>query len=225
MIELHVWGDSIAKGVVYDETRGRYVICRENCLALLKAAGLAEIHNYSVMGHTSQNGIERLSSVDIRPGQIAVIEYGGNDCDLDWKRVSDSPDQRQYGKIPIEIFRKNISLMVQKVRDSGGEPVLVTPPPLNANRYFRWISRNLNAENIMKYLGSVQTIFDWQKAYADCIAGLAKNLNVFLADMRSVFQDTEAMMCIDGIHPNAKGHEAMYSAAADMLKNAAYSRY
>ena len=30
--KICVWGDSIAKGVVFDEQRGRYVICRDNCL-------------------------------------------------------------------------------------------------------------------------------------------------------------------------------------------------
>ena len=31
-----VWGDSIAKGIVFDEERGRYAILRENCLRLLE---------------------------------------------------------------------------------------------------------------------------------------------------------------------------------------------
>lgn len=223
MIELSVWGDSIAKGVVYDELRGRYVVLKDNCLSRLKEAGLAGVQNYSVMGQTSQNGVERIMLADIHPGQIVVIEYGGNDCDLDWKQVSERPEHRQYGKIPIERFAKNICGMIQRVCSAGAKPVLVTPPPLNAERYFRWISKNLNADNIMKYLGSVQTIFSWQKAYADCIADLAKKHDVYLADMRSVFSCKDDMMCIDGIHPNAKGHAAMYLRAAEMLQRAVYS--
>ena len=32
---LSVWGDSIAKGVVYDESRGRYAVLKDSCLSRL----------------------------------------------------------------------------------------------------------------------------------------------------------------------------------------------
>ena len=31
-----VWGDSIAKGVVFDENRRRYVILKDHCLRMLQ---------------------------------------------------------------------------------------------------------------------------------------------------------------------------------------------
>ena len=32
---LSVWGDSIAKGVIFDEERGRYAVLRDSCLSRL----------------------------------------------------------------------------------------------------------------------------------------------------------------------------------------------
>lgn len=151
-----VWGDSIAKGIVYDENRGRYAVCRENCLGRLGREYAIEISNYSVMGQTSEKGLMRMRPEDMKEGQVAVVEYGGNDCDLDWRQVSEHPEYRQSGKVPLDQFGKNIVEMINRVRDAGMRPLLVTPPPLVAERYYEWISRGMNKENIMNYLGNVQ---------------------------------------------------------------------
>ena len=50
---LSVWGDSIAKGVVFDEERGRYAVCRDNCLSKLSRDAGVRVENHSVMGQTS----------------------------------------------------------------------------------------------------------------------------------------------------------------------------
>lgn len=218
--ELCVWGDSIAKGVVYDEARGRYAVCRENCLMKLGREKGVHVSNYSVMGQTTQNGLDRMRPEQLQAGKVAVIEYGGNDCDLDWKAVSEHPEQRQYGKVPLEQFARNITEMVRRVREAGMKPVLVTPPPLVAERYFAWVSRDLNAASILKYLGDVQAIYRWQAAYADKVKELAAKLNVKLVDVRSSMLeagDLEEMMCLDGIHPNEKGHERIYEAVEPLL--------
>ena len=86
---VSVWGDSIGKCIVYDEERGRYAICRDNYATRLKAEGVA-VENHSVMGYTVCQAT--LAEKDMRPGGVAAIEFGGNDCDLDWKAVSENPD-------------------------------------------------------------------------------------------------------------------------------------
>ena len=218
--ELCVWGDSIAKGVVFDETRGRYAVCRENCLMKLGREKGVSISNYSVMGQTTEHGLERMRPEQMKAGSVAVIEYGGNDCDLDWKAVSEHPEERQFGKVPIEQFAKNIVEMVRRVREAGMRPVLVTPPPLVAERYYEWVSRGLNAVNILKYLGDVEAIYRWQAGYAEKVKELAGQLGVRLVDIRSRMLDAgrlEDMMCVDGIHPNEQGHRAIYEAVAPLL--------
>lgn len=215
-----VWGDSIAKGVVYDEARGRYAVLRENCIGRLAREKGLQISNYSVMGQTSENGLARMRPEDMKTGGIAVIEYGGNDCDLDWKAVSENPDLRQEGRVPLEQFGRNIAEMVRRVREAGMQPVLVTPPPLVAKRYYEWISRGLDAANILKYLGDVDAIFRWQAGYAGKVREMAEKLGVRLIDIRSRMMEAanlESLMCVDGIHPNARGHALIFEAVAPLL--------
>ena len=217
---LNVWGDSIAKGVVFDEARGRYAICRDTCLLKLSREAGVPVENYSVMGQTSDAGLERMRVGGLAPGRVAVIEYGGNDCDLDWRAVSEHPERMQYGKVPLERFVQNLTEMVRRAREADMLPVLVTPPPLVAQRYFDWVRRGLNGENILKYLGDVDHIYRWQENYADHVRALAEKLNVRLIDIRSRMLEggrLEELMCLDGIHPNAQGHELIYRTVAPML--------
>lgn len=217
---LTVWGDSIAKGVIFDETRGRYAICRENCLMRLSREAGVTVENYSVMGQTSDAGLERMRAGGLAPGRVAVIEYGGNDCDIDWRAASEHPDREQEGKVPVERFTQNLAEMVRRAREAEMFPVLVTPPPLIAQRYFDWVRRGLNGENILKYLGDVERIYRWQENYANHVRSLAEKLSVKLIDIRGRMLESgrlEELVCVDGIHPNERGHELIYRTVAPML--------
>ena len=160
---LTIWGDSILKGVVYDENRGRYAVYRDNCVLRLSRDAGVEVENFAMMGSTSEQGLARMENQTLKSGNIAVIEFGGNDCDQDWAAASEHPEQMQSGKVPLQTFGENLSRMVRKVREAGMLPALVTPPPLVAQRYFDWVSRNLDAGRILSYLGDVEHIYRWQE--------------------------------------------------------------
>lgn len=220
---LSIWGDSIAKGVVFDEQRGRYAVCRDNCVSRLSRDAGVEVENFSVMGNTTEQGLRRMEGQPLKPGNLAVIEFGGNDCDLDWAAACEHPEVEQRGRVPLEAFGENLRAMVRRVRDGGMIPALVTPPPLVAQRYFDWVSRKLDKARILNYLGDVEHIYRWQERYALMIRRVAARENAMLLDVRDWFLSQARftdLMCVDGIHPNARGHELLFERFSGLLQNA-----
>ena len=220
---LSIWGDSIAKGVVFDEQRGRYAVCRDNCVSRLSRDAGVDVENFSVMGNTTEQGLRRMEGQPLKPGNLAVIEFGGNDCDLDWAAACEHPEVEQHGRVPLEAFGENLRAMVRRVRDGGMIPALVTPPPLVAQRYFDWVSRKLDKARILNYLGDVEHIYRWQERYALMIRRVAARENAMLLDVRDWFLSQARftdLMCVDGIHPNARGHELLFEQFGGLLQNA-----
>ena len=220
---LSIWGDSIAKGVVFDEQRGRYAVCRDNCVSRLSRDAGVDVENFSVMGNTTEQGLKRMEGQPLKPGNLAVIEFGGNDCDLDWAAACEHPEVEQRGRVPLEAFGENLRAMVRRVRDGGMIPALVTPPPLVAQRYFDWVSRKLDKARILNYLGDVEHIYRWQERYALMIRRVAARENAMLLDVRDWFLSQARftdLMCVDGIHPNARGHELLFERFSGLLQKA-----
>lgn len=220
---LSIWGDSIAKGVVFDEQRGRYAVCRDNCVSRLSRDAGVDVENFSVMGNTTEQGLKRMEGQPLKPGNLAVIEFGGNDCDLDWAAACEHPEVEQHGRVPLEAFGENLRAMVRRVRDGGMIPALVTPPPLVAQRYFDWVSRKLDKARILNYLGDVEHIYRWQERYALMIRRVAARENAMLLDVRDWFLSQARftdLMCVDGIHPNARGHELLFERFSGLLQKA-----
>lgn len=218
--KICVWGDSIAKGVVYDEQRGRYAICRDNCLARMSRELGREVDNYAVMGNTSAQGLERMQTQTLEPGAVAVIEFGGNDCDLDWKAASEHPETPQQGRVPLAKFGENLRCMIRRVRDAGMKPLLVTPPPLISQRYYEWVCRGLDAAKILSYLGDVEHIYRWQERYAILVRKIAAEEKTRLLDVRDIFLSQPRLtdlICADGIHPNEQGHALVYEELSGAL--------
>ena len=110
--------------------------------------------------------------------------------------------------------------MIYRARAQGATPVLVTPPPLDAGRYFNWVSRKLNADNILDYLGDVQYIYRWQEHYASAIRRIASETGCALCDIRDQFlalRRIDRLLCVDGIHPNQQGYSIISNYATKRL--------
>jgi lysophospholipase L1-like esterase len=211
MRSLGIFGDSIIRGVVLDEIRGRYRYLKESFADILeKSAGL-EIRNYGRLGCTIREGekIIEQHADEISKYQFIVLEFGGNDCDMDWKAVSEHPEQPHAAKTPLPDFEATYGKIIEKIRSMGSQPILFSLPPIDSNRYFAWISKGLNAENILNWIGDVDHIYRWQEMYNDAVLKLAAIKNVPLVDIRGAFLEARNyhdLYCGDGIHPNEAGH-------------------
>ena len=187
MTSISLWGDSIGKGVVFDEARGRYVILKENCVALLGRLLGEPIENHAMMGCTARKAAERMTDSQLTPGGIAILEFGGNDCDMPWREISQTPEENHQPNTTVEEFRRILSALVDRVRRGGMEPLLITPPPLIAERYFKWVTRNLDGEAVLRWLGDIQHMYRWQERYAAAVRDVALQKGARLIDLRDAF--------------------------------------
>lgn len=212
-----VWGDSVMKGVIYDEEKGRYALLPD-CSAdrASRALGLL-LRNRSRMGCTVTKGLQIMRK-DLQAdmaGDVAVIEFGGNDCDYDWVQVSQRPLDVHQPKTPLQSFASQLREMVHLAKLKGMEPMMMTLPPIHAERYFNFFTRGgLNKDNILLWLGDIQFIYRWHERYNAAVMRVARECGCLLADIREAFlgqRHYEDLLCADGIHPNEKGHSLMDS--------------
>lgn len=213
---MHIWGDSIGKGIIFDEARGRYAIARERWSVQVQEALGITVKTHARMGATSADGLDDLMDKAEIAGSLIAIEFGGNDCDLNWPEIAQDPNRPHEARVPLEAFVRNLEQFIAKVRKLGARPLLITPPPLDAQRYFEWVTRNLNAEAVLAYLGDVQHIYRWHERYANAIRDVARQTKCELFDLRDAFlaqHNLPSFLCIDGIHPNEKGHALIARAA------------
>ena len=211
---IDLWGDSVLKGVIFDENRRRYTRLEENnAVNVLENFGL-DIRNNTKFGLTAPKArdlMERALNKGM-DSQVAVMEFGGNDCDFNWREVSEHPDVEHKSNTPLEAFRQCIVDMVGLLRGKGILPVLMNLPPIDAKKYFTWISKGLNPRNILAWLGDVQRIYRHHECYNISVMSLAGSLGCDLIDIRQPFllqKNYSSFLCEDGIHPNREGHVLM----------------
>ncbi len=206
---IHLFGDSIGKGIMFDEGRGRYAIARERCDVQLQSALNIPVENHARMGATVVEGMQDFLECGDIAGTIVAIEYGGNDCDLKWDEVAKDPSAFHEAKVPLETFRRLLKEFVLNVRRRNAAPLLVTPPPLHAQRFFNWVTKGLDADAVLRYLIDVQNIYRWQERYAIAVRDAALETGCDIFDLRDVFlsrRDVADLISLDGMHPNTKGH-------------------
>jgi len=162
---------------------------------------------------TANEGLD-LVKRDIESGikaDVAIIEYGGNDCDFDWRAISEAPDSLHLPKTTADVFETKIKTMINEASGAGIEPYLVTLPPIDAERYFDFISRDgLSKDNILKWLGDKDHIYRYHERYSAHLAKIAREMGTKILDVRAAFLDiwnSRRLFCSDGIHPTEEGQK------------------
>ena len=216
--EVCLFGDSIARGVILD-AQGAYKPIKE-CFASLaaKELGIALI-NKARFGCTITKGREIIEHFLDRIGtearRLAFLEFGGNRCHFRWDQVSADPKAEHPPATTPEHFSRMYGEVIQQLRKKGLRPVLMTLPPLDAERYFAWFTRTgLDQKAILGWLGDVQFIYRWHESYSSAIWEIGETWQVPVADIRKAFleqRNYSRFLCRDGIHPNAEGHQLITS--------------
>ena len=221
---IMIFGDSILKGVVLDQEQ-KYRVGSGLELEQLGAEHGLRIENHSRFGCTCGKGmamLERLLARGDRP-EAVVLGYGGNDADFDWAEVAAAPEAEHLPHTPLAQFTALYQQAIARLRALDIRPVLITLPPVCAERYFRWITRDgLSAEAILRWLGDVEAIYRFQERYSRALEALARENGCLSLDLRGALLQNRALepyYCADGIHPNEAGQGVLRRALEGMLSH------
>ncbi len=220
-IELNMKGDAIMLTVFGDSIMKRGIV--ERCGESL---GI-RTNNYARIDGTAAKCEEWVSRYEQRlgPDQIVLIEFGGNDSNYDWTAIAADPEGEHHPRTSIEDFKAAYTRIIQQVRKTGATPVVVSLPPIDAERYFRYFSHywtDEERENVMQWLGgSTNHIVAGHEEYNRVIYRLSAEQGVHLIDITSeLATDREYVnyLCEDGLHPNEKGQEKIAAIIARSLR-------
>ena len=222
-MKLVALGDSVIKGVILDsvEGRGRYSLADKSivdrCAECLGVEGV----NLGKMGCTIEAGERILDRFTDRVtgARFVLLECGGNDSDYDWKAIAEAPSDKHLARTPIEVFESVYERVVNKVKELGAIPLVLSLPPMDAQRYFEFFSNGWSQErkdNVLRWLGgSTNTIMSGHELYNLATMRVAQRTGAQWIDVTSgLLKDNHFRdyLCDDGIHPNEMGQRKMAEA-------------
>lgn len=221
--ELCIFGDSIGKGVILHPVTSRYEVIKLN-LEKLFGRSKVKIQNYSLFGGTVAKALSQVKrhAPELAGYRNIFLEVGGNDCDFAWGEIAASPEREHQPRTPLGEFRNLYREIVGEIRTNGGNPIILTLPPLEPKRFFQWVSRGLDKDNVLRWLGDVDMIYRWQEMYNIEVMLLAGEMNVPLIDIRRAFLERSRyrdLICTDGIHPNSDGYLLIYKTIGEQYLN------
>ncbi len=217
---LHVYGDSVLKGIVMDTESGQYVPMKEDDFVPLARKYDISVTNKAKFGYTITRGwaflaraLEKAAAGGVRLCDDMILEFGGNDCNFDWRAISENPMTEHLPMTPRGEFADTLKTMIAALRVNGVTPILTSLPPIHAKRYFERIcavTPGADRETILAWLGGdAEMIYRYQELYSHTVTQVAYETGCACIDLRSAFLDKHnygALLCADGIHPNAEGH-------------------
>ena len=209
MKKIKIYGDSILKGVMFNEELNRYKLFGYRFDELAEKG--IEVENNCKMGATIEQGFEIMQDTleECDKDTLVILEYGGNDCNFNWSEVAENPNGEFLPNTPAEKFQKTYLDMISYARSKGATVAICNLVPIDSQRFMNWVSRGLNFDNILNWLGDINRIARWQEYYSHISEKVANIAKCPILDLRSHFLAHSCMpkmLGIDGIHPSPEGH-------------------
>ena len=217
-----VFGDSISKGVLYDGAKKKYSLRKNHGYAILNEHGFS-VKNFSKMGATVNKGFEIMQSrlKSSEQSDIMILEFGGNDCDFLWSDIAKDPYAKHLPKTSTSDLEATYSKMIALAREKAEKIYIMNLLPLDADKYFEFISKFGSPENILIWLGDKYILYRFNEWYSHIVEGIAAKHNIELIDSRSEFlfrHDFKDLFCDDGIHPSENGYKILDNKLIQILK-------
>ncbi len=221
-----ILGDSLLRGVVFDEIAGKYKFLKESAANMFGLSNDVKVNNYSKFGCTTKKALENLSSVLTKDttSDIFLLELGGNDCDFNWNAVCESPTEDHKPNVMLKDFKKNVCEIIERLLEAGKRPVVMTLPPIDAEKYFAWICAGCKEkeERLLSFLGDKNLIYRHQELYASAFEKVALKYNLVTVQVREALlaiHKYSDYLCLDGIHLNEKGQTLIKQVCDNAYKN------
>ena len=209
-----VFGDSLFKGVIFNEHKKKYQYLEKPCVEAIIQEKNMDVDNRSRFGLTTTKAVEYIGQCleKDKDYDYAVIELGGNDCNFKWEEVARVPEAEHQPIVSLAQFELNLIAIIDLIKKNHIVPIIVTLPPISSKKYFDWISKTLDKQEILKWLKEENYIYKYQELYNNCLTNIARKKAIQLIDLRLVLlkiKDYENYLCIDGIHLNENGHRVI----------------
>ena len=222
--KIGIYGDSLMKATLPD-SNWRYHFHGELLTAALSKLSVS-LTNRAKFGATTCKGNFVLHR-DLAAGHFydyALIEFGGNDCNYDWISIAADSEGKHFPAVSLSEFTACLKDMIQTLEQKKIQPILMTLPPIDANRYLDFIvSQGSSKPAILHWLGDVQRIYRVQELYSHTILNLAQQFHLPCIDVRTLFLASTKfpkLISQDGIHPSESGYHLLYQTLAKFLRTA-----
>ena len=228
-MKLVALGDSIIKGVLVQSEgeRSRYSLADKSIVECCAEKLGGESLNLGKMGCTIEVGERILNRyLDKMSGaQYVLLEYGGNDSDYNWQEIAEAPEKEHFPRTRLEVFEQVYERVINKVKEMGAIPLVLSLPPMDAERYFAFFSQKWEdgfRANVMRWLGgSTNTIMSGHELYNLATMRIAQRAGAQWIDVTSGLlkgHNFRAYLCDDGIHPNERGQRMIAEAVLQSLR-------
>lgn len=212
-------GDSIIKGVVLNHDSRltgmrRYQVSSETILDRCGSLLHTNVVNLGKFGCTAPQGarIAESNIERLRDSKYVLLEYGGNDSDYRWADIARDPKAEHRPLTELKDYIASYHTIITRVVAAGAIPVMLSLPPMDADRYFRFFSDgwgDMEREHVMEWLGGSTThISNGHELYNMTAFKIAREEGVRIIDITSDFlseRNYSQYLCNDGIHPNESG--------------------
>ena len=145
-------GDSIIKGIVVRKSDNsyKYSLTEKTITDICSRELSLSSKSYGKMACTITQGAQMLDRhiEELQPGDIVILEYGGNDSNYRWDEIAQSPHPDHEPITPLRDFANTYREIIKRIMYTGAMPVVLSLPPIDGERYFKWIGSKMNAEEL-----------------------------------------------------------------------------
>lgn len=220
--KIEIFGDSILRGAVCDNS-GRLKLRRDSSYSYLSGMGY-EVRNNARIGSTIVKGTEMLNRHIDECGSdtLVILGFGGNDCNFDWKDVSDRSDENHDPKVSLDYFADLYRKAIAYIKSRRAAVAVCNLVPLDSEKFLNWISREGSESSILHWLGDRSMLYRWHENYNRMVESIARETGCLLINIRESFltrHDYKRLMGPDGIHPTEEGYSIIDSVMKECLQS------